>query len=234
MKARSFCGGCGRRGHWHKDEACPLNAKGVKPDGNPKEVAMTTVLPADVFALKHMSSNLVGVADTACARTVAGSQWLQSYTNLLSGMGQKPHLQKECEAYRFGTGRVHYSSFYVIVNFRLGNYTIQVRTSIITGDIPLLLSKTVLGKLGMLYDVGKGMADFKAINLKDYELATTSSGHPAIPIVPVCLKDGETPDLQVEDLRLQPVVQYMSVCAVAHSTPESSMRRNSTRAPVTC
>ena len=107
MKARSFCGGCGRRGHWHKDEACPLNAKGVKPDGNPKEVAMTTVLPADVFALKHMSSNLVGVADTACARTVAGSQWLQSYTNLLSGMGQKPHLQKECEAYRFGTGRVH-------------------------------------------------------------------------------------------------------------------------------
>ena len=68
----------------------------------------------------------------------------------------------------------------------------------------------------MLYDVGKGMADFKAINLKDYELATTSSGHPAIPIVPVCLKDGETPDLQVEDLRLQPVVQYMSVCAVAH------------------
>ena len=140
-------------------------------------------------------------------------------------MGQKPHLQKECEAYRFGTGRVHYSSFYVIVNFRLGNYTIQVRISIITGDIPLLLSKTVLGKLGMLYDVGQGMADFKAINLKDYELATTSSGHPAIPIVPVCLKDGETPDLQVEDLRLQPVVQYMSVCAVAHSTPESSMRR---------
>ena len=221
MKARSFCGGCGRRGHWHKDDACPLNAKGAKPGVNPKEVAMTTVLPADVFALKHMSSNLVGVADTACARTVAGSQWLQSYSNLLSEMGQKPHLQKECEAYRFGTGRVHYSSFYVIVNFRLGNYTIQVRTSIITGDIPLLLSKTVLGKLGMVYDVEMGRADFKAINLKDYELATTSSGHPAIPIVPVCLKDGGTPDLQVEDLRLQPVAQYMSVCAVAHHGPQS-------------
>ncbi|CAE7900046.1 RE1, partial [Symbiodinium sp. KB8] len=218
MKARSFCGGCGRRGHWHKDDECPLNKGGgaSKGDHGAKNVAMTNVMPADVYTLKHMSDNLVGVADTACARTVAGSQWLQSYTNVLATMGEKPLLQKECEAYKFGTGKVHFSSFYVIVNFKLGGYIIQVRTSIITGDIPLLLSKTVLGKMGMIYDVQGGKADFRAINLMNYELATTASGHPAIPIVPVSLPPGGTPDLQVEDLRLQRTEQYMAVFAVAH------------------
>ncbi|CAE6947744.1 unnamed protein product [Symbiodinium sp. CCMP2592] len=219
MKARSFCGGCGRKGHWHKDDACPLNNKpGAQPksDGS-ANVAMTTVLPADVYTLKHIPSKLLGVADTACARTVAGTQWLQSYANLLAEIGQKPTLMKECEAYRFGTGKVHYSSFYVIAAFRLGGYNIQVRTSIITGDIPLLLSKTVLGKLGMIYDVQNGKADFRAIKLYDYLLTTTSSGHPAIPIVPVNLMPGE---IQIEDLRLQQAEQYMSVLAVAHQAPQ--------------
>ncbi|CAE7510826.1 GIP [Symbiodinium sp. CCMP2592] len=220
MKARSFCGGCGRKGHWHKDDACPLNRNGGAKADVPKNVAMTNAMPADVYALKHVSDNLMGVADTACARTVAGTQWLQSYTNILAEIGEKPLLKKECEAYRFGTGRVHYSSFYVIVGFKLGGYNIHVRTSIITGDIPLLLSKTVLGKLGMIYDVQQGKADFRAIGLRDYELASTASGHPAIPICPVGLSAGETPDLQVEDLRLQQIGQYMEVYAVAHCGPQ--------------
>ncbi|CAE7268957.1 unnamed protein product [Symbiodinium sp. CCMP2456] len=222
MKARSFCGGCGRRGHWHRDDACPLNRGGDKGKADQSaSVAMTTVLPADVYALKHLPSRLLGVADTACARTVAGTQWLQSYTDLLNELGEKPVLQKECEAYRFGAGKVHYSSFYVVVAFRLGNYNIQVRTSIITGDLPLLLSKTVLGKLGMVYDVQNGRADFKAIDLKDYELTTTTSGHPALPIVPVSALSGEKSDLQIEDLRLQTAEQYTSVFAVAHQGPQA-------------
>ena len=179
-------------GHWHKDEECPLNCA----ESGAKNVAMTNVMPADVFMLKHCSSNLVGVADTACARTVAGSQWLQSYTNVLAEMGQKPILLKECEAYKFGTGKIHYSSFYVIVSFKLGGFVIQVRTLRCTR--------------------WQSQFNFRAINLKDYELATTSSGHPAIPIMPVCLSPGEPPDLQVDDLRLQPSEQHTAVFAVAH------------------
>ncbi|CAE6967476.1 unnamed protein product [Symbiodinium sp. CCMP2592] len=169
----------------------------------------------DADAKDTGTKTLLGVADTACARTVPGTQWLQSYANLLAEIGQKPALMKECEAYRFGTGKVHYSSFYVIVAFKLGGYNIQVRTSIITGDIPLLLSTTVLGKLGMIYDIKNGKADFRAIKLYDYMLTTTSSGHPAILIVPVNLMPGETPDLQIDDPRLQQAEQYMSVFAVA-------------------
>ncbi|CAE6927736.1 unnamed protein product [Symbiodinium sp. CCMP2456] len=222
MKSKSFCSGCGRRGHWHKDDACPLNQSGGasgKGDSGAgaRHVAMTTVLPADVYALRHVM-DLVGVTDTACARTVAGTQWLQAYTDKLAELGQRPTLQKENEAYRFGAGKIHYSSFYVILNFELGNCVLQVRTSIITGDIPLLLSKTVLGKLGMVFDVEGGTADFRKIGLSNYKLLTTSSGHPAIPIVPA-KADSMTPVLQVEDVRLQPKEQYMSVYAVAHKPP---------------
>ena len=48
MKAKSFCSGCGRRGHWHRDDSCPLHQAGVattKGDGQARNVAMTTVLP---------------------------------------------------------------------------------------------------------------------------------------------------------------------------------------------
>ena len=162
MKAKSFCSGCGRRGHWHRDDACPLNQGGGaagKAEGRTHDAAMTTVLPAEIFALRHVA-DLVGVTDTACARTVAGTHWLQAYTDKLAELGQRPALQRESEAYRFGTGKIHYSSFYVVVNFELGGYILQVRTSIITGDIPLLLSKTVLGKMGMVFDVENGSADF--------------------------------------------------------------------------
>ena len=73
----------------------------------------------------------------------------------------------------------------------------------------------------MVYDVQNGKADFRAIGLSNYELATTASGHPAIPICPVSVSSGEMPDLQVEDLRLQQIGQYTAVYAVAHCGPQA-------------
>ena len=232
MKMKSFCSGCGRRGHWHKDAECPNNQGGngknhANPDNRDKgrtgkdtrDVAMTTVLPASVYALKHVPHVLLGVADTACSRTVAGTQWLQTYADAIAEHGDRPTLHKENEAYRFGTGRVHVSSFYVVVCFELGDKIVKVRTSIITGDIPLLLSKGVLGKLGMVFDVENMRADFNKVGLRQYELMSTASGHPAIPIVPARASAGTTPALEIEDLELAPKESYMSVFAAAYQGP---------------
>ncbi|CAE7326464.1 GIP [Symbiodinium sp. CCMP2456] len=177
IKARSFCSGCGRRGHWHLDDECPNNAN--KGGGHARTAPTREVcvmMPAQVMTLRHEAGVLMGITDTACARTVAGTQWLQDYMDKLGDHDTKPQLSKECEAYKFGTGRIHYSSFNVILSFALGNSVVQLRTSIIPGDIPLLLSKTVLGKLGMIYDVTEGRADFNAVGLKDYDLMVTPSG----------------------------------------------------------
>ena len=115
---------------WHKDAECPKNKPGanlhssVKPDV--KDISMCNVLPAEVYATKHEGELLLGITDTACARTVAGTQWLQKYTDALAKLGHKPQLHKECEAYRFGTGKVHYSAFYVIIGFELGDCTVAM------------------------------------------------------------------------------------------------------------
>ena len=104
MKAKSFCSGCGRRGHWHKDPECPHNQgqyqKGVEKS-KPSDIGFCNLLPAEVYAIKHENAGLVGITDTACARMVAGTQWLQNYSDKLAAMGAKPELRKECEAYRF-------------------------------------------------------------------------------------------------------------------------------------
>ena len=218
IKARSFCSGCGRRGHWHLDDECPNNARqssGTAKGTPTREVCV--LMPAQVMTVKHEAGVLAGITDTACARTVAGTQWLQEYMDKLGDKEAKPELSKECEAFKFGTGRIHYSSFNVILSFELGDSMVQLRTSIIPGDIPLLLSKTVLGKLGMVYDVEQGRADFTAVGLKGYELMVTPSGHPAIPIKPAKPASGTYTSLVAEDLQLEPRVQYM-VHAVAHAS----------------
>ena len=54
MKAKSYSSGCGRKGHWHRDDACPLNRDGHqgKAANGPKSVALTNVLPAECEADK--------------------------------------------------------------------------------------------------------------------------------------------------------------------------------------
>ncbi|CAE6950397.1 GIP [Symbiodinium sp. CCMP2592] len=211
IKARSFCAGCGRKGHWHKDDECPNNANrsgngGNKSGGAVKEVCV--IMPAEVMTLKHITGTLHGITDTACARTVAGTHWLQEYMDRLGSDVAQPVLTKECEAYKFGTGRIHYSTFNVVLSFTLGDKLVRLRTSIIPGDIPLLLSKTALGKLGMIYDVSEGCADFTKVGLKQYKLLATPSGHPAIPIEPAKPAGGSGALLPIEDLSLEPHVQY--------------------------
>ncbi|OLP82117.1 Copia protein [Symbiodinium microadriaticum] len=182
MKAKSYCMSCGKKGHWHKDPECPNR-------GGPKEVDMCHHVPAEVYALKHEGKTLLGITDTACAKSVAGTVWLQQYTEHTEQFQGKPQLVRESEAFKFGTGRIHHSAFHVLVRFKLGDKVVEMKTSIINGDIPLLLSKSALAQLGMVYDLAQNSADFTKVGLREFPLVTTSSGHPAIPIAPARCDD---------------------------------------------
>ena len=180
MKSRSFCSSCGKKGHWHRDPECPNSgsSKGVK------EVEMLHHVPAEVFSLRHEGASLLGITDTACAKAVAGTMWLQQYSDALEKIHQRPDLIRESEAFKFGTGKIHHSSFHVVVCFRLGQKVVEMKTSIINGDVPLLMSKQALAQLGMIYDIAENRADFTRVGIRNFDLVTTSSGHPAIPIIP--------------------------------------------------
>ncbi|CAE7760535.1 unnamed protein product, partial [Symbiodinium necroappetens] len=96
MKSKSYCNSCGKKGHWHKDPECPNNVHQVR------DVEVCHHVPAEVFSLRHDGESLVGITDTACAKSVAGTGWLQSYSNQIAAVFQKPELIKEAEAFRFG------------------------------------------------------------------------------------------------------------------------------------
>ena len=168
------------------------------------------------FVTYPSHSVLVGVADSACARKVAGTQWAQAYTDKLMEQGQRPVLQQQYEAYRFGTDKIHYSS-YVVVCCEFGDYEVQVRASITTGDMPLLLSCTVLDKLGMIYM--RWRAGPLTLPSSDFAVSRCCVHLPVtIPVVSA-KSDSTAPLLQAEDLRLQPREQYMSDFTVTYRTP---------------
>ena len=111
MKARSLCSGCGRRGHWHKDAECPKNKPGTNHQAAPKtdvkDISMCNVLPAEVYATKHEGEFLLGITDTACARTVAGTQWLQKYTDARSSATSLSSIKS---ARRTASGRARFTT----------------------------------------------------------------------------------------------------------------------------
>ena len=231
MKARSFCGSCGTKGHWHPDPECPnygTSAQGANKGA--KEVEMCHHVPAEVFSLKHDGEALLGITDTACAKAVAGTMWLQQYSDALKQAGQSPQLVRESEALRFGTGKVHHSSFHVVLCFRLGNKVVEMRTSVINGDVPLLMSKPALAQLGMVYELAENKADFTKVGLRNFDLVTTSSGHPAIPIVPAKPEHG-VERLVVGETGISSSSQYMAYALSQVACSKGSCSKSTTPGP---
>ena len=217
MKAKSYCMSCGKKGHWHKDPECPNR-------GGPKEVDMCHHVPAEVYALKHEGKTLLGITDTACAKSVAGTVWLQQYTEHTEQFQGKPQLVRESEAFKFGTGRIHHSAFHVLVRFKLGDKVVEMKTSIINGDIPLLLSKSALAQLGMVYDLAQNSADFTKVGLREFPLVTTSSGHPAIPIAPARCDD-DCAKLVIQDGGVSESRVYMAFAVSEVGFPQAPEAR---------
>ena len=231
MKARSFCGSCGKKGHWHRDPECPnfsTSAQGA--NRSVRDVSMCHHVAAEVFSLRHDGPALLGITDTACAKAVTGTAWLQQYSDTIKGLGMSPELVRESEAFRFGTGKVHHSSFHVILRFRLGDRVVEMKTSVINGDVPLLMSKPALAQLGMIYDVAENRADFTRVGLAGVDLVTTSSGHPAIPIVPAKARS-DAERLVIGDGAVQTGSQYTAFALSVLSHADESTGSSCTSGP---
>ena len=106
-KAKSFCAGCRRRGHWHKDACCPLNQRGgadtsgnaaqnfgsrnhatstrKTENGNGGGAGPKSNFPCHVVHVtwdiedQAESPRLLAITDTACSKSVAGARWLEGY-----------------------------------------------------------------------------------------------------------------------------------------------------------
>ncbi|CAE7848261.1 GIP, partial [Symbiodinium necroappetens] len=209
-KAKSFCAGCKRRGHWHKDAICPLNRGGSEATGGMADrdkagatTAATTATTARTQSGMMVSSqfpchvvhvtweiegyknrDLLAITDTACSRSVAGATWVDTYLAEARRLGCDPQFTSCREAFKFGASKIFVASYGIILGFEMGGFKVALKVAVVNGDVPLLVSRSALGKMGMLLDVAENRASFKALAVEDLLLETTETGHPAFQIKP--------------------------------------------------
>ena len=159
-KSKSFCSVCKQKGHWHRDAECPAR-KGVPAHADSDKPAGKVQTAHAIFETNtHVGESLLAITDCACTKSVMGTSWLQRYVDVLRSMNIEVPSFPEQDNFRFGTSRIFASSYAVVVPFRLGSSWVLLRASVVHGDLPLLVSRSALAALGMVYDLDNHVADF--------------------------------------------------------------------------
>ena len=127
----------------------------------------------------------LAIADTACTKTVAGHQWYEDYCRWADDRGLPIEIVEEKDQFKFGASRIHPSMFAIWEIFEVGGKLIRVKVAIVQCRVPLLFSRTVLAKLGMVYHVGAQRADLTHLGLFDLEMAVSETGHPAFVVTDI-------------------------------------------------
>ena len=231
-KSKSFCAGCHRRGHWHKDACCPLNkgkdggnaassSTGATTSGTPPGGKGAGPRSSYACHVVHVTwdlendkgpSTLAAITDTACSKSVAGLPWIEHYITAAEQAGYRPIILECKESFKFGASRVFEASYAMLIGFALGNFEIWLKVAVVKGDVPLLVSRPALGHLGMVLDVERNTATFRALQVADFPLLTTETGHPALPVRPVQANHtlAGAKGWSDEEIRILPrAVQYM-------------------------
>lgn len=175
-----LCFSCNQPGHQRKN--CPNK-------GNSKNYSKLTFFQSD-FILEESSEDsftaLLGetankaLLDTGASATVCGLKW---YKVLLESMteDEKKEIQvtDEIRSFKFGDGKAVTSSCKKSVPVTICGVPILLDMHVIENDIPLLLSRSTMRKMGMVID----NSEDKIYALGGEEnLLCTGSGHILIPI----------------------------------------------------
>ena len=208
MKARMPCSECKARGkvvygHWHNDPTCSFYQKSKNGDKSGKKdekdvfvVSQTIDEDEDsgfedeavyaVMMVDSTGSGMPGIAmcDTCCAKTVAGVQWMEGHMKWMDEHGVFYHIVEEKEAFRFGPGGRIHSDFAVVMPMYItgATHSANIRVSVVSQNVPLLMSKNVLQGLGAILYLKEGLVEFQNLGAKT-ELMNTSSGHVGFSIV---------------------------------------------------
>ncbi|CAE7325492.1 RE2, partial [Symbiodinium microadriaticum] len=167
-KAKSFCAGCKRLGGCGMADRDKAGATTVATTATTTKtqsgMIVSSQFPCHVVHVTweiegYKNKDLLAITDTACSRSVAGAAWVDTYLAEARRLGCDPQFTSCREAFKFGGTEVN-------------------------GDVPLLVSRSALGKMGMLLDVAENRASFKALAVEDLLLETTETGHPAFQIKP--------------------------------------------------
>ena len=121
------------------------------------------------------------VLDTGCNVNVCGRNWLKEYEDMMDETDKRQVEEQSSNKYfRFGDGKSVKATKKVWMPGYIGKEKVRIETEVIESDIPLLISKTFMKKLGMVINLENDRVYWKKGEIKD--LKVTSSGHYAVAI----------------------------------------------------
>ena len=120
------------------------------------------------------------ILDSACSKTVAGRAWKEMYLASLS-VDERKHVKflPGGTTFKFGAGNKIQSEEGMEIPCVIGGLETTVRTDVVDSDIPLLLSKADMKRMGFKLNMEN---DTLEVNGRSIELESTSSGHYYIPL----------------------------------------------------
>ena len=138
--------------------------------------------------------------DTACQRSCCGWVWHDAHVEVLkNGVTANPIYKNQKERFQFGAGDLQISNTLVLLPSALGEMCCYLGASLLQANIPFLCSLRALDKLGLILDLPKRRAVFRAVN-REVPLLYIN-GHRAVPIM-------DFPNKDVVDSQLQEIVDH--------------------------
>ena len=123
-------------------------------------------------------SSFLAITDCACSRTLAGKTWMTSFLRYLKAEHIPFFVLPQEEVFKFGGERLYPSKMAIVTWLAIKNKWFLAKISVVSADVPLLLSRAALAELGMNYNIAKGLADFGTLGVSQVSLIMSSSGHP--------------------------------------------------------
>ena len=123
-----------------------------------------------------------GILDSACTKTVAGLSWIEEYISILpekDKLDVKTSEKQSKSVFRFGDGAESYGVKSVCLPVNVGSKKLILDVDVVSNDIPLLISKSDMSKMGMSIDFGNHQAKIDNETLK---LCCNSAGHYVLPL----------------------------------------------------
>lgn len=120
----------------------------------------------------------IALADTCCARTVAGYDWASRHMDALTARGLPFAIVDDEQPFRFGDGPRVQSLCAFIFPLILDNQerSVLLRVSIVEDDVPLLVSSRALRAMGAVMDLTAETYLFKKIRSK-VQMINAGTGH---------------------------------------------------------